>query len=603
MRVISMFLCAIMAAVGAVAQTPPEKRVALIIANTDYTNAARLPNTANDAGLIAQALRDPRMGFGNNVKVLSNLDFSKFRAALQQFAAEARGADMAVLYYAGHGIEVDKNNYLIPTDARLADPSAVEFETIALDLVVRSVSGARGLKVVILDACRDNPFVPKMRSVGGTRSIGRGLAAVGVDTGDTLIAYAAREGQVAADGAGRNSPYASAFARQVTTPGLEIRQLFGRVRDDVRRQVPQQTPVIYGDLGGSAYYFVPPAVAAQPAPAPSTGPAPAPQPSFDPRQIELSFWESIKTSKNKADFEAYLKKYPNGEYAGLARNRIAELTAKPPAPSIAEPKPAAPAESKPATASARTPGTVFRDCQNCPEMVVVAAGRFTMGSPATEEYRDDDEGPQRQVTIAKAFAVGKFEVTFAEWDACVAAGGCNGYRPNDSGWGRNMRPVINVSWDDVQAYVAWLSRTTGQNYRLLSEAEWEYAARAGTTTPFNFGETISTSKANYNGNFTYGTGAKGEYRQKTVSVGSFSANAFGLYDMHGNVWEWVQDCWNADYKGAPVDGSARSTGSCGQRVLRGGSGYDNPGVLRSANRIWTDTELRNYDVGFRLART
>ncbi|HAH09760.1 MAG TPA: formylglycine-generating enzyme family protein [Alphaproteobacteria bacterium] len=236
-------------------------------------------------------------------------------------------------------------------------------------------------------------------------------------------------------------------------------------------------------------------------------------------------------------------------------------------------------------------------------MVVVAAGRFTMGSPATEEYRDDDEGPQRQVTIAKAFAVGKFEVTFAEWDACVAAGGCNGYRPNDSGWGRNMRPVINVSWDDVQAYVAWLSRTTGQNYRLLSEAEWEYAARAGTTTPFNFGETISTSKANYNGNFTYGTGAKGEYRQKTVSVGSFSANAFGLYDMHGNVWEWVQDCWNADYKGAPVDGSARSTGSCGQRVLRGGSGYDNPGVLRSANRIWTDTELRNYDVGFRLART
>ncbi|HAH09759.1 MAG TPA: hypothetical protein DCL48_06630, partial [Alphaproteobacteria bacterium] len=150
----------------------------------------------------------------------------------------------------------------------------------------------------------DNPFVPKMRSVGGTRSIGRGLAAVGVDTGDTLIAYAAREGQVAADGAGRNSPYASAFARQVTTPGLEIRQLFGRVRDDVRRQVPQQTPVIYGDLGGSAYYFVPPAVAAQPAPAPSTGPAPAPQPSFDPRQIELSFWESIKTSKNKADFEA-----------------------------------------------------------------------------------------------------------------------------------------------------------------------------------------------------------------------------------------------------------------------------------------------------------
>ena len=237
-------------------------------------------------------------------------------------------------------------------------------------------------------------------------------------------------------------------------------------------------------------------------------------------------------------------------------------------------------------------------------MVVVPAGSFTMGSPASEEGRDADEGRQHRVTIAAPFAVGKYEVTFAEWDACVSAGGCGGYRPDDRGWGRGQRPAINVSWRDAKAYVGWLSRKTGERYRLLSEAEWEYAARAGTTGPFHFGLTISTDQANYNGNHTYGSGRKGVYRKKTVPVGSFPANGFGLHNVHGNVWEWVEDCRHGSYAGAPADASAwASGGDCDKRVLRGGSWDYRPGVLRSANRFWISTENRNDINGFRIART
>ena len=169
-----------------------------------------------------------------------------------------------------------------------------------------------------------------------------------------------------------------------------------------------------------------------------------------------------------------------------------------------------------------------------------------MGSPKSEKYRDDDEGPQRRVTFAKPFAVGKFEVTWDEWDACVRDGGCNNgpveKAGGDNGWGKGRRPVIEVNWEDAKAYAAWLSKKTGKPYRLLTEAEWEYAARAGTTTAYFWGDRFDTSRAN-NG-------------RKTVEVGRYRPNAWGVHDMHGNVWEWTEDCWNDSYKGAPVDGSA-----------------------------------------------
>ena len=239
-----------------------------------------------------------------------------------------------------------------------------------------------------------------------------------------------------------------------------------------------------------------------------------------------------------------------------------------------------------------------------PKMVVVPAGTFNMGANVSEEFSTDDERPVHQVTISEPFAVGKYEVTFSEWDACVAAGGCGGYRPNDRGWGRGNRPVINVSWEDANAFVRWLSSETGKQYRLLSESEWEYVARAGTTGPFHFGSTISTDQANYNGDYTYGNGREGVYRKKTVPVGSFPSNKFGLHDVHGNVWEWVEDCWHSDYRGAPTDGSAwTSGGDCDRRVLRGGSWNSVPGYLRAAVRFRNGTGDRDNNDGFRVART
>jgi formylglycine-generating enzyme required for sulfatase activity len=232
----------------------------------------------------------------------------------------------------------------------------------------------------------------------------------------------------------------------------------------------------------------------------------------------------------------------------------------------------------------------FRECtEDCPEMVVVPAGKFMMGSPSTEN-------PKHEVTVAKSFAVSKYEVTFNDWDACVAYGDCP--QVTDEGWGRGRQPVINVSWDDAQTYVAWLRRMTGKTYRLLSEAEWEYAARAGTVTTYSWGNEIGKGKAS-----CFDCGSRWDGRQ-TAPVGSFAANAFELHDMHGNVWEWVEDCLHGNYEGAPKDGSAWiAGGDCNKRILRGGSFNSNSGGLRSAARNADRTEIRLRVHGFRIART
>jgi formylglycine-generating enzyme required for sulfatase activity len=249
------------------------------------------------------------------------------------------------------------------------------------------------------------------------------------------------------------------------------------------------------------------------------------------------------------------------------------------------------------------PNDMFKECDDCPEMVVIPAGSFTMGSPQSEPVRSENEGPQHVVRFEQTFSAGKFAVTFADWDACLADGGCNAYRPDDHGWGRGRRPVINVSWDDANAYAAWLSRKTGKNYRLLSEAEREYVTRAGATTPFWWGATISPQLANYNGNYAYGDGPTGENRGRTLPVDSFQSNPWGLYQLQGNVNEWTQDCWHDDYIAAPSDGSAWTSGNCEFRVSRGGSWYSFPALVRAARRNRDYTDLRSILVGFRVART
>ena len=227
------------------------------------------------------------------------------------------------------------------------------------------------------------------------------------------------------------------------------------------------------------------------------------------------------------------------------------------------------------------------------EMVSISGGSFRM------EYFHgdglDDKKRVRTVTVP-AFRLGRHEVTFAQWDACVADGGCGVHPSDDRGWGRGDRPVINVSWDDVQFFIDWLNRKTGGNYRLPSEAEWEYAARAGAKTKYSWGDDIGNNRANCRG-----CGSQWDDK-RTAPVGSFPANAWGLHDMHGNVWEWVQDCWHDGYEGAPTDGSAWTSGDCDWRMVRGGSWHYGPWYLRSANRGRGDRSNRSYNIGFRLAQ-
>jgi len=238
-----------------------------------------------------------------------------------------------------------------------------------------------------------------------------------------------------------------------------------------------------------------------------------------------------------------------------------------------------------------------------PEMVTIPAGTFLMGAPDDEEGTYDDERPQRVVTVPQPFALGRCAVTFAQWDTAIAAG-AKLPTVSDQDWGRDDRPVINVSWKQARMYCAWLNRRLGLKgaYRLPSEAEWEYACRAETTTPFSFGATISPEQANYDGNFTYGKGRKGEWRQQTLPVGSLPANAWGLHEMHGNVWEWVADAYGP-YPDHPTDARPLEHSYIEPRVLRGGSWYNIPWLFRSAVRNRDAPGSRSNSIGFRVART
>ena len=243
---------------------------------------------------------------------------------------------------------------------------------------------------------------------------------------------------------------------------------------------------------------------------------------------------------------------------------------------------------------AQTAGSEFKECAACPFMVVIPAGKFTMGSSEEEAGRTTGEGPQHEVAIAEPLAVSKYEVTFDQWDACVAAGACP--RVKDA-WGRGIMPVINVSWDDARLYVAWLSRLTGKEYRLLTEAEWEYAARAGSKTRYSWGDDPGSGNANCNG-------CGGAWILQAAPVGSFRPNAFGIFDMEGNVWEWVEDIWHDSYEGAPADGSAwLRAGDATYRVIRGGAWHNETELIRAAIRFKRHRKVQFDTLGFRVART
>ena len=336
-------------------------------------------------------------------------------------------------------------------------------------------------------------------------------------------------------------------------------------------------------------------------------------------------WLEVRQSTDPKLLESFIEAFPDSPYAHAARARLGRLKAAPagtdedsesviityPAPGTApqtappgpsgtaapapgavqQTAPAAPAAPAPA---ARAPGSSFRDRLQSggegPEMVVIPAGRFRMGCVSGRDC-DDDENPVHEVAIARPFALSKYEVTFEDYDRFTHPN-----KVDDAGWGRGRRPVMTVSWDDAREYAAWLSAQTGKNYRLPTEAEWEYAARAGSITAYSWGNDIGQNRANCYADYC---GDRWEY---TAPVGSFAPNAWGLHDMHGNVFEWVEDCWNESYAGAPSDGSAWGRGNCNQRVVRGGSWYFRPAGLRSADRFRDTRSDRVSVLGFRLAQ-
>jgi formylglycine-generating enzyme required for sulfatase activity len=594
-----------------------EKRVALVVGNSAYQHAGTLANPLNDARDVAAALS----GLGFQVILGTDLSKQALDLKVREFAHALEGADVGVFFYAGHGLQVKGINYLVATDAKLEAERDLDFESVKVDAVLTHMEREAKTNIVFLDACRNNPLARNLARTMGTRGVNEnnGLAPVASALG-TFIAFATQPGNVASDGAGRNSPFTTALKKHIAAPGVALSDLMIEVRREVVTTTKgAQVPWDHSALQGRFYFNITINVAPLPT-------APVPTPALRLSEAAEA-WDRTKDTSSIATLEFFVARYKDTYYAGLARLRIEELKKGAVAAPQSSPSPARCDGVEAQVGDERRCLKVgagktdwFKDCPNCPEMVVVPAGNFTMGSPKDEPGRVGEREEQVRVVIAKPFAVGRFAVTRAEFEAFVNAadyktnGGCfirSGtewkHQPDRSwrspGFAQDDRhPVTCVSWNDVNAYVVWLSKTTLKSYRLLSEAEREYAARAGTSTPFWWGSTISTSQANYDGNITYADGSKGESRTATVSVDSFAANAWGLYNVHGNVFDWMQDCWNASNSGNPGDGSARASGDCSIRVVRGGAWYAGPASARAATR-GTSQNMQSNTRGFRIARS
>ena len=561
-------------------------RVALVVGNSTYAHIGRLPNPENDAADLAAALQ--RLGF----EVTTELDADRvsLTEALRAFTRRSAGADVSLVFYAGHGIEMDGVNYVVPVDARLERDVDVRFETVTLDDLLAVTAGA-SLRLVVLDACRNNPLARSMQRTAATRTVSGGsFGDLNEDLlGDeTLVAYAAAAGTTAADGRGRNSPYTAALLTHLEQP-LELSALFRRVRAQVLEATDgEQRPHEYASLVREHYLSGAPVAAAPVAAAPvvASGATVDGATAAARLQQETVFWESIRESTTASDFEEYLRQFPAGVYRGLATTRLAALRT-----AAAADAPA----SRPATADPVEVET-FRDCRSCPEMVTIPAGRFRM---------------VREVEVA-SFALSKHEVTRGQFRAFVAATGhnargrwCGEETWRDLDWQTDDHPVVCVNWDDARAYVRWLRRETGERYRLPSESEWEFASLAGTTTPWYWGDRAEDRCEYANGWDDADDDGCDDGWERTAPVGSFRANGFGLHDMAGNVWEWVEDCRHSDYDGAPRDGSAWTRGGdCDRRVVRGGSWTNDPELLSSALRgLVSPKDNRYRSQGFRVART
>jgi formylglycine-generating enzyme required for sulfatase activity len=543
-----------------------EPRVALVIGNGNYgAGFSSLPNPPNDAKLITKALK----GAGFEVMTVLDADQKQMKKAFSDFGQKLadKGKDaVGLFYYAGHGVQVNGANYLIPTGANIAKEGDVDMEAVNADWVLQQMEFAGNrMNIIILDACRNNPLP------AGKRSADRGLARMDAPRG-SFLAYSTAPGDAAIDGKGSNSPYSEALAKAIESDRVPLEQLFRDVRVNVMNATgEEQVPWDASSLTGEFYFKRPDGSA----PAQQTAVlAPAPQPAAPGA----------------------------GDAAGTSRT---------PAPAVA-------------------PGKVFKDnCPNCPDLVPIPAGKFQMGSDPDADQDRKEERPTHDVTITRPFALMTREVTrdqfaaFAKETGREIDTGCHAADGGDGKWRdqgsfldpgieqRGNHPVVCVSLSAAKDYADWLSQKTGQHYRLPTEAEWEYAARAGKRTAWPWGNDVGSSgckavnamDASGHKKYPINEPMKCDDRFATTApVGSFPANPWGLYDMLGNVWEIVADCWHDNYDGAPSDGSAWDDGSCGDGVIRGGAWLENPWDTRFAARWKYESGGKDTATGFRLAR-
>ncbi len=622
-------------------QHQSEQRVALVIGNNNYKGEylSKLHNPINDALAIKKVLES------KNFKVIYAQDVTSrtMKLKLSEFYKSIRNGGVGLLYFSGHGMEFDGENYLIPVDAQINEKSEVSIDSIAVNTITKRMTRANNrLNVVVLDACRNDPFAK-----GGSG----GLAKIDPPAG-TLVAYATSAGKTASDGKkGENGAFTKYLIKYIKQKDLSLTQVFKKTRISVYKDTnKRQKPAVYDEIIGEDFFFTLPTKNQKSKSTPQVN-----------ANAENELWSMVKSSNTIEDYNYYISSYPKGRFVSVANYKIKKLKPKKqeikkytlkinPTPSDAKvqitnikPRYHDNMELKKGTYYARVSKqgyhtkkkkiSLYDDMEldirlekeksnDAPKNFVhIKAGSFQMGS----NDGDADEKPKYRVDIDYDFYIGKYEVTVGEFREFINAtnhkvqtetnGGCWIYedkwkQKSDADWQNpyfsqtDKSPVVCVSHNDAKAYANWLNRKTGKNYRLPTEAEWEYVARAGTTTKYSFGDSKSNLKYYANladslTNFSWKESWDDGYKN-TSPVGTFRPNLWGVYDMHGNVWEWCEDWYTDSYKSTPRDGTDNDSGNQKKRVLRGGSWCGNAVILRSANRYRFNPADASGSVGFRV---
>jgi len=484
-----------------------EQRVALIIGTNTYSSFSSLKNPVNDARAIKRSLEKKQF----RTLYAEDVSKRKFKQMVKSFHNELLKGGTGLFFFAGHGIQVEGKNYLIAKDSEIDAKEDVEFEAISLDYISSKMKSAKNrLNIVILDACRNDPF---------SRGAGGGLAPLQNARG-MFVSFATEAGSVAQDGAGKNGVFTQALIKYIDEP-IPIEQMFKKVRQEVFRKTDEkQYPGVMNNLLGDFYFTLP----------------------------------------------------QNGSYAKSKKSKIVKVKKRI--------TPAVPMKTK----TIREEKQKVKASYIQPHMIRISKGTFLMGDSGS--IGDKDELPLHEVRIKKDFYIAKHEVSFEEYDKyCIDT---NTPLAKSRKWGRGRQAVINVSWYDAMAYARWLSEKTGENYKLPTEAQWEYVARAGG---INIYEKDLDKFAWYKSN------SKG----KPHPIGKKQANYWGVKDMLGNVREWCLDTYSKSYKYTPRDGSAYNNEG-NMKVLRGGAWNQAKSALRISNRFWATPTKKSNNDGFRLVK-